>query len=84
MVMRDREYKTVENIVLICYTVGLVLTCVTKFIPFIFLTVAAHPISLAILNNNKCGNRTKAVPRKQKSSIRRREHYGKFGKRTES
>lgn len=84
MVMRDREYKTVENIVLICYTVGLVLTCVTKFIPFIFLTVAAHPISLAILNNNKCRNRTKTVPRKQKSSIRRREHYGKFGKRTES
>lgn len=66
MVMRDREYKTVENIVLICYTVGLVLTCVTKFIPFIFLTVAAHPISLAILNNNKCWNRTKTVPRKQK------------------
>lgn len=66
MVMRDREYKTVENIVLICYTVGLVLTCVTKFIPFIFLTVAAHPISLAILNNNKCENRTKTVPRKQK------------------
>lgn len=66
MVMRDREYKTVENIVLICYTVGLVLTCVTKFIPFIFLTVAAHPISLAILNNNKCGNRAKTVPRKQK------------------
>lgn len=66
MVMRDREYKTVENIVLICYTVGLVLTCVTKFIPFIFLTVAAHPISLAILNNNKCGNRTKTVPQKQK------------------
>jgi len=84
MVMRDREYKTVENIVLICYTVGLVLTCVTKFIPFIFLTVAAHPISLAILNNNKCGNRTKTVPQKQKSSIRRRKHYGKFGKRTES
>lgn len=84
MVMRDREYKTVENIVLICYTVGLVLTCVTIFIPFIFLAVAAYPISLAILNNNKCGNRTKTVPRKQKSSIRRREHYGKFGKRTES
>ena len=84
MVMRDREYKTVENIVLICYTVGLVLTCVTKFIPFIFLTVAAYPISLAILNNNKCGNRTKTVPRKQISSIRRREHYDKFGKRTES
>lgn len=61
MVMRDREYKTVENIVLICYTVGLVLTCVTKFIPLIFLTVAAYPISLAILNNNKCGNRTKKL-----------------------
>lgn len=61
MVMRDREYKTVENIVLICYTVGLVLTCVTKFIPFIFLTVVAHPISLAILNNNKCWNRTKKL-----------------------
>ena len=84
MVMRDREYKTVENIVLICYTVGLVLTCVTKFIPFIFLTVAAHPISLAILNNNNVGTEQKTVPRKQKSSIRRREHYGKFGKRTES
>lgn len=66
MVMRDREYKTVENIVLICYTVGLVLTCVTKFIPFIFLTVAAHPISLAILNNNKCGNRTKNCSPKTK------------------
>lgn len=66
MVMRDREYKTVENIVLICYTVGLVLTCVTKFIPFIFLTVAAYPISLAILNNNKCGNRTKTVPENKK------------------
>lgn len=66
MVMRDREYKTVENIVLICYTVGLVLTCVTKFIPFIFLTVAAHPISLAILNNNKCGNRAKNCSQKTK------------------
>lgn len=66
MVMRDREYKTVENIVLICYTVGLVLTCVTKFIPFIFLTVAAYPISLAILNNNKCGSRTKNCSQKTK------------------
>ena len=66
MVMRDREYKTVENIVLICYTVGLVLTCVTKFIPFIFLTVAAHPISLAILNNNKCWNRIKNCSQKTK------------------
>lgn len=66
MVMRDREYKMVENIVLICYTVGLVLTCVTKFIPFIFLTVAAYPISLAILNNNKCGNRTKNCSQKTK------------------
>ena len=66
MVMRDREYKTVENIVLNCYTVGLVLTCVTKFIPFIFLTVAAYPISLAILNNNKCGNRTKNCSQKTK------------------
>ena len=66
MVMRDREYKTVENIVLICYTVGLVLTCVTKFIPFIFLTVAAYPISRAILNNNKCGNRTKNCSQKTK------------------
>lgn len=66
MVMRDREYKTVENIVLICYTVGLVLTCVTKFIPFVFLTVAAYPISLAILNNNKCGNRTKNCSQKTK------------------
>lgn len=66
MVTRDREYKTVENIVLICYTVGLVLTCVTKFIPFIFLTVIAYPISLAILNNNKWGTEQKLSPENKK------------------
>lgn len=49
MVTRDREYKTVENITLICYTVGLVLTCVTKFIPFIFFTLLTYPISLKLL-----------------------------------
>lgn len=66
MAMRDREYRTVENITLICYAVGLILACITRFIPFIFLTVVAHPISLAILNNNKCGNRTKNCSPKTK------------------
>lgn len=84
MAMRDREYRTVENITLICYTVGLILACITRFIPFIFLAVAAYPISLAILNNNKCGSGIKTTPKIKKSSIRRRKHYGKFSKRTES
>lgn len=29
MAMRDREYRTVENITLICYAVGLILACIT-------------------------------------------------------
>lgn len=66
MAMRDREYRTVENITLICYTVGLILACITRFIPFIFLAVAAYPILLAILNNNKCGSGIKTTPKIKK------------------
>lgn len=39
MVKRDKEYKKIENITLGCYAVGLWLACVTKFLPFILLTV---------------------------------------------
>lgn len=33
----DKEYKTVEAIALMCYSFGLIMVCVTKFVPFIFL-----------------------------------------------
>lgn len=45
----DKEYKIVENIALICYSVGLILACITKFVPFIFLTLLTYPVSLKIL-----------------------------------
>ena len=50
MVKKDKEYKRVENITLICYATGLVLTCLTKFLPFIFLTIMTYPISFYLIN----------------------------------
>lgn len=49
MFKRDSNYKKIEAITLGCYAVGMVLACLTKFIPFIFLTIAAYPISLRAL-----------------------------------
>lgn len=45
----DKEYKIVENITLVCYSVGLILACTTKFVPFIFLTLLTYSVSLKIL-----------------------------------
>ena len=50
MVKKDKEYKKIENITLICYVIGLALVCITKFIPFIFLTIMAYPISFCLVD----------------------------------
>ena len=49
MIRRDKVYKTVEAITLMCFSVGLIVACITKFIPFIFLTFLTYPISFKIL-----------------------------------
>lgn len=49
----DKEYKIVENITLICYSISLILVCITKFVPFIFFTLLTYPISLKILKKQK-------------------------------
>lgn len=65
MVKRDREYKKIENITLICYVIGLALVCIIKFIPFIFLTIMAYPISLCPTDKNKWSGRN-ATPGKER------------------
>lgn len=57
MVKRDKEYKKIENITLGCYAVGLWLACVTKFLPFIILTVMAYPISFRVVDNKWSGRK---------------------------
>lgn len=37
MIKRDREYRVVENISLICFAIGLIIACITRFIPFIYI-----------------------------------------------
>lgn len=49
MVKRDKDYYKVEAITLSCFAVGLFLAVMTRFIPFIFLTLAAYPISYKVL-----------------------------------
>lgn len=53
MFKRNKEYYIVETITLACYSVGLILTYVTRFIPFIFLTLAVYSISNIVLNKHK-------------------------------
>lgn len=50
MVRRDNDYKTVEIITLVCFSVGVIATCITHFIPFIFLTLLTFPISFKVVN----------------------------------
>ena len=45
MVMRDKSYKTVEIITLICFSISVIVECITHFIPFVFLTLLTFPIS---------------------------------------
>ena len=49
MVRRDKSYKTVEIITLICFSISVVVACITHFIPFIFLTLLTFPISFKLL-----------------------------------
>lgn len=50
MVRGDKSYKTVEIVTLICFSIGVIVACVTHFIPFIFLTLLTFPISFKVLN----------------------------------
>ena len=52
-----KKYKKIENITLGCYAVGLWLACVTKFLPFILLTVMAYPISFRVVDNKWSGRK---------------------------
>lgn len=49
MIMRDKSYKTVEIITLICFSISVVVACITHFIPFIFLTLLTFPVSFKLL-----------------------------------
>ena len=49
MVRRDKSYKTVEVVTLICFSIGIIAVCITRFIPFIFLTLLTFPISFKLL-----------------------------------
>lgn len=49
MVRRDKSYKTVEIITLICFSISVITVCITCFIPFIFLTLLTFPISFKLL-----------------------------------
>lgn len=53
----DKEYKTVEAIDLMCYSFGLIMVCVTKFVPFIFFTLVAYPISFKVLEMTRDGGK---------------------------
>ncbi len=49
MVRRDKNYKTVEIVTLICFSIGVIAVGITRFIPFIFLTLLTFPISFKLL-----------------------------------
>ena len=49
MVRRDKNYKTVEIVTLICFSISVITACITRFIPFIFLTLLTFPISYKVL-----------------------------------
>ena len=49
MMRRDKSYKKVEIITLICFSISVVVACITRFIPFIFLTLLTFPISFKLL-----------------------------------
>lgn len=66
MVKRDREYRVVENISIICFAIGLVIACITRFIPFIYISVISVPISFWIISKNKVGGWRKPFPTKER------------------
>lgn len=79
MVKKDKDYYVIELIVIICYIIGFVLTCITMFIPFIFIIFIAYPISKKILlKNEKKFN----ISSSHKNKIKKEKEYGKFSKGT--
>lgn len=56
MMRKSDTYKTVEAIALMCFSFGVVIICVTKFIPFILLTLLTYPISFKVLKGKMCNN----------------------------
>lgn len=49
MISRDREYRIIEGISFICFVIGLILVCTTRFMPFIFVSIIMIPIFIKIL-----------------------------------
>lgn len=49
MIRKNKGYKKVEIITLICFSISVVVACITRFIPFIFLTLFTFPISFKLL-----------------------------------
>ena len=49
MIRRDKSYKKVEIITLICFSISVVVTCIIRFIPVIFLILLISPISFKLL-----------------------------------
>lgn len=49
MIRRDKSYKKVEIITLICFSISVVVTCIIRFIPFIFLMLLISSISFKLL-----------------------------------
>ena len=54
MIRRDKSYKKVEIITLICFSISVVVACITHFIPFIFLTLLTFPISFKLKGKVDC------------------------------
>ena len=49
MVRRNKSYKKVEIITLICFSISVITVCITRSIPFIFLTLLTFPIYFKLL-----------------------------------
>lgn len=49
MIRRDKSYKKIEIITLICFSISVVVICIIRFIPFIFLMLLISPISFKLL-----------------------------------
>lgn len=64
MIRRDKSYKKVEIITLICFSISVVVTYIIRFIPFIFLMLLIFPISFKLLKG-KVGSLLKNKEDKQ-------------------
>lgn len=53
MIEKDKVYKKVEIITMICFAIGVFLACATRFMPFIFLTFMTYPISFKVIKSGE-------------------------------